>query len=39
MVVCLSSDLPEDFDWAAYLMDGITLVSYGESDDDVRVYG
>ena len=33
---CLSTDLPEDFDWAAYLMEGISLVSYSESDDEVK---
>lgn len=34
-IIYLYIDLPDDFDWAAYLMEGISLASYSESDDEV----
>ena len=36
-VICLYADLPEDFDWVEYLMEGISLVSYSASDDEVEI--
>ena len=36
-VICLSADLPEDFDWVEYLMEGISLASYSASDDEVNI--
>ena len=31
------ADIPEDFDWAAYLMEGISLATYNDLDDEVAI--